>query len=127
MNFETAVNLVHNDLTKGITFPYYFRYDAAPVQSLKYINPQDNTSIIWVLPDVCTSRIVWSEYNKSGGVVIVRKTGDHWYVDGETKKIPKIDAAPDVWFNFSVQYNLTKDTYQKYLDIIDHSSVLDGF
>ncbi len=125
MNSIEAINIVHDNLTNGILHPYYFRYDHPPVVSFKYCHPSEPEKYIYVLPPMCTSRIVWTGFSKDDGVIIERKNNRHvWYNDGDTITIPKIDASNDKWFNFSVRCNLTKELYQKYLDILKHAEKL---
>lgn len=126
MDMIEAINIVHADLSNGLLYPYYFRHDLPPVISFKYNHPNDANISIHVLPNICTSRILWTSFSKDNGVIIERKNNRHvWYNnDGVTVTIPKIDASNDRWFNFTVLHGLTKESYQKYLEILKHAELL---
>lgn len=125
MNMIEAINIVHADLNNGFLYPYYFRHDQPPVVSLKYCHPKELDIYFYVVPPLCTSRIFWTSFSKENGVIIERKNNRHvWYNNGDTFTIPKIDASNDRWFNFSVLHGLTKEIYQKYLEILKYAELL---
>lgn len=125
MDMIEAINIVHADLSNGLIYPYYFRYDQPPVVSLKYCHPYELDMYLYVVPPISTSRIYWTSFSKDDGVIIERKNNRHvWYNDGNTFTIPKIDASNDRWFNFTVLHGLTRESYKKYLEILKHAELL---
>lgn len=116
MNFSDAVNYCHDNISTYNVAPYFIHQPLDLIDVVLYYNK----SSIWILPSYFNTRIDYTFFDKNTGCIVHHRSCDKWFIDGKTYTIPKINASTEKWFNFSLQHELTKDLYFKYLTLMNH-------